>query len=445
MHMAIDVGTMFLVMAFVTTRLWGPGHLVTSGSVQLGIPVAIGVLWYLGWVGIYDDAQSRRWPAAVAEVSRAVITGAVAFSLAGFVVAIGGGARRWVLLVSALWYVCLALHHGFRAAFRLNRSRVLVAGSPRQALAMRDALRRDKRRAYDIVGFVVDDSVGRIPDPASRESLGVLDDLPALVDVHDVDQVMFCMDGLTGGKFAPLARMLNRKGIEVSLTGLGDIAPRRVGVSHVEGRPVISITPSYRAGWRLLVKRVVDIVLSSVLLVLLSPPMLVTALLIRVVDGEDPIFRQRRVGKGGELFTIFKFRSMVRGAEDLQLDLTNELDGPVFKMHRDPRITQIGGFIRKTSIDELPQLVNVLLGDMSLVGPRPFIESEIVAAPESFREREAVTPGMTGHWQVSGRSDTDFLELDELDRWYVDNWSLGSDLGILVKTVPAVLRQKGAR
>ena len=445
MHVAMDVGTMFLVMAFVTTRLWGPGHLVTSGAVQLGIPVALGVLAYLGWVGIYDDAQARRWPAAVVEVSRAVLTGAAAFSLAGFVVAIGGGARRWVLLVSALWYVFLVLHHGLRAAFRLNRSRVLVAGSPRQALAMRDALLRDKRVGYHVVGYVVDDPVARIPNPASREALGVLDDLPALVKFHDVDQVMFCMDGLTGGKFAPLARMLNRKGVEVSLTGLGDIAPRRVGVSHVEGRPVISITPSHQAGWRLFVKRVVDIGLSSVLLLLLSPLMLVVALLIRVVDGTDPIFRQWRVGKGGELFTIFKFRSMVDGAEDLQIDLTNELDGPIFKMIGDPRITQIGSFIRKTSIDELPQLFNVLRGDMSLVGPRPFVESEVVAAPDSFREREAVTPGMTGRWQVSGRSDTDFVELDELDRWYVDNWSLGGDLGILAKTVPAVLRQKGAR
>ena len=114
-------------------------------------------------------------------------------------------------------------------------------------------------------------------------------------------------------------------------------------------------------------------------------------------------------------------------------------------MESDPRITKIGRILRKTSIDELPQLFNVLRGDMSLVGPRPFVESEVVAAPAEFRRREAVTPGMTGAWQVSGRSDTDFDELEELDRWYVDNWSLGEDLGILAKTVPAVLRQKGAR
>ena len=444
-HIGIDIVILFFVMTFVTSRLWGPEHLVTSGSVRLGVPVALGVLAYLLWVGIYDNAQSRRWPAAVAEVTRAVITGAAGFSLAGFVVAVGGGARRWLVLVSVLWYVFLAVHHGLRAALQLNRSRIIVAGSQRQAIAMRDALRRDRRRAYQVVGFVVDEAISRLPDRVSREALGSIEELPTLVELHDADQVIFCMDGLTGGKFAPLARMLNRQGINVSLTGLGDIAPRRVGISHVEGHPVISIAPSPRSGWRMAVKRGVDIVVSAIMLVLLAPLMAAVAAAIRVVDGVSPIFKQQRVGKGGDLFTIFKFQTMVEGAEELQIDLTNELDGPVFKMETDPRITTLGAVLRKTSIDELPQLVNVLRGDMSLVGPRPFIESEVIAAPESFREREAVTPGMTGHWQVSGRSDTDFGELDELDRWYVDNWSLGEDLGILAKTVPAVLRQKGAR
>lgn len=453
-HIAIDVIILVFVMTFVTSRLWGPGHLLTSGSVRLGVPVAVGVLAYLIWVGLYDDAQSRRWPAAVAEVTRAVITGAAGFSLAGFFVDVGGGARRWLVLVAALWYVFLAGHHGLRAALQLNRSRVIVAGSARQAVAMRDALRRDRHRAYQVVGFVVDDEYaharehtsGRhLKKPPPRDALGTLEELVALVDLHDVDQVLFCMDGLTGGKFAPLTRMLNRQGVSVSLTGLGDIAPRRVGINHVEGWPVISISPPMRSGWRMTVKRAVDIVVSAGALVVLSPLMAAVALAVRFIDGVSPIFAQKRVGLGGELFTIYKFQTMVADAEELKIDLTNELDGPVFKMETDPRITKLGHVLRKTSIDELPQLMNVLRGDMSLVGPRPFVESEVDAAPESFRQREAVMPGMTGHWQVSGRSDTDFGELDELDRWYVDNWSLGEDLGILAKTVPAVLRQKGAR
>lgn len=444
-HLFFDLGALFIVMAAVTTALWGSDHLLTSGSVRLGVPVALGVIGYLLWQGIYSRIRSRRWTAAVAVVGRAVVTGAAGFALAGFVVGAGTGARRWVFIVSALWLVVLALHHGIRAAMRGNRSRVIVAGSPRQAIAMRDLLESDRRHAYEVIGFVVDEALYGNRRGVTSLALGPMDTLPDLAETHGADQVLFCMDGLTGAKFAPLARILNRQGVDVALTGLGDIAPGRVGVSHVEGHPIIAIAPPVRTGWRIALKRVFDFSIAGTALIVLSPLLAVVATLIRIIDGADPIFRQPRVGKGGELFTIYKFQTMVPGAEELKLDLRNELDGPVFKMESDPRITRIGAVLRKTSIDELPQLWNVVRGDMSLVGPRPFIESEVIAAPDGFREREMVAPGMTGRWQVSGRSDTDFGELDALDRWYVENWSLGQDLEILVKTVPAVLLARGAR
>lgn len=444
-HLFFDLGALFAVMAVVTSSQWGSTHLLTSGSVRLGVPVALGVIGYLLWQGIYSRIRSRRWTAAVGVVGRAVLAGAMGFALAGFVVGIGTGARRWVLIVSAIWFVVLGLHHGVRAAMRGNRSRVIVAGSPRQALAMRDLLARDPRHVYEVIGFVVDESLYGNRRGLTALALGPMDSLPALAETHGADQVLFCMEGLTGAKFAPLARVLNRQGVDVALTGLGDIAPGRVGVSHVEGHPIIAIAPPVRTGWRIVLKRIFDLTISVTALIILSPLLALVAAAIRIIDGADPIFRQSRVGKGGELFTIYKFQTMVPGAESLKLDLTNELDGPVFKMQSDPRITRIGAVLRKTSIDELPQLWNVVRGDMSLVGPRPFIESEIIAAPESFREREMVAPGMTGRWQVSGRSDTDFGELDALDRWYVENWSLGQDLEILVKTVPAVLLARGAR
>jgi len=451
LHVVLDIVVLTAIMVAATSYLWGIEDLRYSESVRLGFPVQAIVLGLLLWDGLYDKVHTRRWPGAVMAVCRAVLIGSAVFSLAGFLAAVGAGARNWVFIVSALWLVHLCVHHGLRATLNGNRSRVIVAGNAAQAIEMRDALVSDRRRAHHVLGFVVDGpvvpgDVPRMEKNGAAYPLGTLEDLPALVQVYDADQVIFCMDGLaTGGKFAPLARLLGRRGVDVALTGLGDIAPRRVAVSQIEGQPIISIAPSSPEHWQLQVKRLVDIVGSGLLLVLLSPLLAAVALAIRAVDGADPIFRQPRVGKGGRLFTIYKFQTMVEGAEELKIDLTNELDGPVFKMQSDPRITRLGRVLRKTSIDELPQLVNVLRGDMSLVGPRPFVESEVVAAPLSFREREAVTPGMTGHWQVSGRSDTDFGELDELDRWYVDNWSLGEDLGILAKTVPAVLRQKGAR
>ena len=456
LHIGLDLALLFGAMIAVTLWLWGIGEFFASGSVMLGVVVTLGIVVYLIWEGMYEASHSRRWPTAVALVFRGVLAGAAAFALIAFVVGIGDGARRWVGVVSLLWFTLLALHHGVRATLPRNLSRVIVAGNPQQAIAMRDLLLTDRRRRHHVLGFVVDDpanckwstsatSRARSMNGQRGSELGVIDDLPRLVEVYDADQVIFCMGGLTGGRFAQVARYLSRMGVDVAMAGIGEVAPRRVGISHIEGRPIVSIAPSTVSPWQLGVKRIVDIVVSGGLLLVLAPLGAVVSLLIRLVDGNSPIFSQRRVGKGGQVFMIYKFQTMVADAERMKLDLTNEYDGPIFKMEADPRVTRIGALLRKTSIDELPQLVNVLRGDMSLVGPRPFVESEVYAAPDQFRQRESVTPGMTGAWQVSGRSDTDFDELVELDSWYVENWSLGEDLGILAKTVPAVLRQKGAR
>ena len=432
-------------MVAATTALWSPGHLLSAGSVRLGIPVAIGVGSYLGWIGMYKRVRHARLTTVVFEVSRAVLTGAAGFALAGFFVGIGPGARRWVILVSLLWWIGLLLHHGLRSTFFTTKRRVIVAGSQRRASGLADTLRGDRRMTYEVVGFVVDEEEPLSAGETHDGSLGAIEDLPAIASLLRADEVVFCLDDTDGGKFAPIARMLNRGGVGVSLTGLGNVSPRRVGISHVDGVPMVQITPAVISGWRIRVKRLVDIAIAIPALLVFGPLMAVVAIGIRVIDGVSPIFRQERIGKNGVPFTIYKFQTMVHDAEELKLDLTNELDGPIFKMESDPRITRFGSLLRKTSIDELPQLVNVLRGEMSLVGPRPFVEAEVISAPPSFREREVVTPGMTGHWQVHGRSDSDFGQLDELDRWYVDNWSLSEDLKTLAKTVPAVLRQKGAR
>lgn len=453
-HVALDIVVLSTAMIVTTVVLWNSSHLLTSGSVRLGIPVALAVLGYLGWIGMYSRVLHQRLPSVVFEVTRAVLTGAAGFSLAGFAVDIGAGARRWVVAVSILWWVGLLCHHGVRAAFFAKKRRVIVAGSPCRAAAMASALQTDRRKTYEVIGFVVDGATstsrgahsgGSHPGDAASRALGVIEDLPVLAHLYHANEVVFSLEGLTGGKFAPLARMLNRQGVHVALTDLGSVAPRRVDISHVAGRPMIEIQPAVLSGWRIQAKRAVDIVIALPALAVFGPLMAIVALAIRIIDGVPPIFRQQRVGKDGVIFTMYKFQTMVKDAEELKLDLANELDGPIFKMVSDPRITKLGAVLRKTSIDELPQLFNVLRGDMSLVGPRPFVEAEVELAPKSFREREIVTPGMTGHWQVHGRADSDFGQLDELDRWYVDNWSLSEDLGILAKTVPAVLRQRGAR
>lgn len=193
-------------------------------------------------------------------------------------------------------------------------------------------------------------------------------------------------------------------------------------------------------------KRILDIAASSILLILLSPLFLITAIAIKIEDPGPALYKQIRTGKWGRLFTIYKYRSMIMGADKMktQLQDKNETGGVIFKIKQDPRLTRVGRIIRKLSIDELPQLWNVLKGDMSLVGPRPPVPGEVKKYQYSDRKRLDVTPGITCIWQVSGRSEIDFKGQVRLDVQYIENQSFGGDILILLKTIPAVLLGKGA-
>jgi exopolysaccharide biosynthesis polyprenyl glycosylphosphotransferase len=199
--------------------------------------------------------------------------------------------------------------------------------------------------------------------------------------------------------------------------------------------------------YRLLVKRALDIIGALAVLILVSPLLLLVALTIRLTSHGPAVFVQERYGLNKRRFKMLKFRTMVQGAEALQAQLEdkNEAQGPVFKIKNDPRITSIGRFLRKTSIDELPQLVNVLRGHMSLVGPRPLPERDVIRFSESrLLRRFSVKPGLTCLWQISGRSNTEFDHWIKQDLQYIDHWSLGLDLIILLKTIPAVIKGRGA-
>jgi exopolysaccharide biosynthesis polyprenyl glycosylphosphotransferase len=225
-----------------------------------------------------------------------------------------------------------------------------------------------------------------------------------------------------------------------------DIVPERLFVRALGRFPVVYVEPVRRNGWRAVAKRSFDIAVSSFALVIASPLLLLTAIAVKLDSRGPVLFRQTRVGRDSAPFTVRKFRSMVADAEEKLIDLRdqNECDGPLFKIRDDPRVTRVGKVLRKTSIDELPQLWNVLRGEMSLVGPRPALPSEVAAWPDPLYQRLRVRPGITGMWQVSGRSDNSFEEYARLDLTYVDNWSLATDLAILAKTVPAVLLRRGA-
>jgi exopolysaccharide biosynthesis polyprenyl glycosylphosphotransferase len=222
----------------------------------------------------------------------------------------------------------------------------------------------------------------------------------------------------------------------------------RMELHEFEGFPLLSFSTTPTNEVLMFVRRVLDVLLAGLILLIFGPlVMLPTAILIKLTSPGPVLFRQKRCGLNGRVFTMYKFRSMVDNAEQqrVELEVFNEMDGPVFKSSRDPRITTIGKIIRRRSIDELPQLLNVLQGHMSLVGPRPPIPQEVARYERWQRRRLSMKPGMTCLWQISGRNEVSFDDWMKLDLTYIDNWSLLLDLKILLKTVPVVLLGRGAK
>lgn len=449
-QLAIGDGVIALfVVLSATLVVEGIGGFQSPNPLVLGLAGVLGLWGSLWWRNAYYVSRSVRWDGnisvlmtSIAGTSAAMVAVAWMFELEP--------SRLWQIVVASGWFASMSLLRFVLARRAKDTStpvKVIVAGNTGDALATRLALRADPRTAYDVQGFAMDRLDDNVPEIVSQLALGSIDHLPHVAKKANSDLVVVCLGAIDAERFSPLVRQLNLLGVEVALsTGLSNVALRRVSLGHVSGRPLVRVTPAPLAGWHLATKRVLDVIGATLLLIVTSPIILVATVGIRIEDGGRALFRQTRVGKDGQRFTIFKFRTMVNQAEELQLDLTNDhVDGPVFKMRDDPRITRVGRLLRKTSMDELPQIFNILRGEMSLVGPRPLPVHEVEAAPASFLDRHAVKPGLTGRWQVSGRSDTGFAELDELDRWYVDNWSLGQDIEILARTVPAVLMARGAR
>jgi len=442
-----DAVVAFGAVVFITVLLEGWAGLRTADPFLIGLGGAAGVCAVLWWRDAYVVSRSVTWDGNLSLLWSSVAVAAIAMVVVSYVVGLEPP-RVWLVAIIVSWLCVMTVGRVVAGGRDIDDVpvRVIVAGNTGDALATRLALRADRRTTYDVRGFVMDRLDDDVPEIVAQMALGSIDQLDHVAIKERADLVVVCLGALDAERFAPLARKLNFLGIDVGLsTGLSNVALRRVSLGHVSGRPLVRVTPAPLRGWHLATKRLLDLLGAGLLLLLTAPLMALIVVAVRIEDGGRAIFAQTRVGKGGKPFTIYKFRTMVPNAEALLLDLTNDHEGPVFKMRQDPRITRVGNVLRKTSMDELPQLFNILRGQMSLVGPRPLPVHEVEAAPASFLDRQAVKPGLTGRWQVSGRSDTGFEELDELDRWYVDNWSLGQDLEILARTVPAVLLARGAR
>ena len=354
--------------------------------------------------------------------------------------------RSW--LVTATVAAALAVtaeRQAARAAFRSARRRglllreVAIIGRNGEAAALRRVLDDDPTAGYRVAAVI---------DPGPEgDPMVVAEHLVAETLASGSTTALVAASAMDTDLSTRLLRRLAEAGVHVEMTStLRDVDHRRLRVRPIGPFPVMYVEPVVRNGWRATAKRSFDVIGAGLGLLLLSPILALAALAVKL-DSPGPVFYgQTRVGRGNRPFRIWKFRTMVTNADELLEELAelNQADGPLFKIDHDPRITRVGRFLRKTSIDELPQLWNVLRNEMSLVGPRPGLPSEAIHWDAELRERLRVKPGITGMWQVHGRSNASFDEYARLDLYYVHNWSLLVDIGILARTIPTVLWSKGA-
>ena len=325
-------------------------------------------------------------------------------------------------------------------------SQVILAGSTRHVDDIAAVLRRERWLGYSVIGALTPEDI--VETPRGIPVLGRVRDTADLVQDLDLYAVVFTEGAFpSSADFRRMAWELEQHSIEmIVVPALTDISAERITPRPVAGLPLVFVErpQAQQAGrW---VKRLFDIVGSSILLLLAAPIVAITALAVKIEDRGPVFFRQVRVGRFGNEFTCLKIRSMCVNAEERLAELAarNEGAGVLFKMTRDPRITRVGQLIRRFSIDEIPQFWNVLRGDMSLVGPRPALPREVAQYDPDAARRLQVRPGLTGLWQVSGRSNLSWDDTVRLDLYYVDNWSVMQDLMILARTAKAVLGSSGA-
>jgi exopolysaccharide biosynthesis polyprenyl glycosylphosphotransferase len=431
------------------------GWAIDPGGLNLQLGVLSVPLWILVFLryGLYSTRhianrveEFRRLVHGV--VASVLILAAVSFLLKLWV------ARSWLLLLSVTAVVTLTVERQLvRAAFgvlrrrgRLLRQAVIIGGNA-EGVALGTLLESKPALGYRVLGFIDDTAPMGSYLLDGKPVLGPIDHAVDVARGVGADSAIVATSAVDLDTANRIARRLNNAGFYVDLSlSLQDIAMERLSMRAMDRFRLASIGPVHRDGWRGTAKRALDLAGAAAGLVLAAPLMLLIALAIKLDSRGPVLFRQERIGLGGKTFPMLKFRTMVPNAEQLASELwaRNDLDGPLFKMRHDPRITRVGRVLRRFSLDEIPQLWNVLRGEMSLVGPRPALPSEVTSWSPKLHQRLMVKPGITGMWQVNGRSESSFEDYTRLDLYYVDNWSLLTDIAILAKTVPVVMTSRGA-
>jgi exopolysaccharide biosynthesis polyprenyl glycosylphosphotransferase len=424
--------------AAVSWAISGP-----SVGIVVGLTVWTGIAYHAG-VTILRPTRAQ-----VRTLLRSSAVGVSVVAVAASLHVLPDGAVAAALVAVATASVVAAVGRLVRRRLR-GPVRTLIVGD---SVAVGEwAYRWHGERSVDIVAaciFEPDLNADEYPsDVLGAPVLRSLDDLPAAIMRADIENVIVAPGpGFSGVDLRRLAWLIEGTPAALGVVGaLDSVAPHRIAPGRIGGSIVLDVAPSRRSGFARACKGMVDRALGLLVLVLCSPILGALWLGVRLDSKGPGFFAQERVGEHGRIFKMYKFRTMTADAETLRADLAeaNQATGPLFKIRHDPRVTRLGQILRRSSLDELPQLVNVVKGDMSLVGPRPALPSEVDTYDQDARRRLAVKPGLTGLWQVSGRADLGWDESVALDLHYVDNWRLSDDVVIALRTVHAVVRARGA-
>ncbi len=448
----------FLVAYFFRQQLPSPTfRLLFPFSDYVGLFIVVILLWSL------LSAVIREHPTGIAqdpfqvikEVAITVSLGTILISAAIFVLKYEFISRPFIAIFAAVNFVFLCFFRiyakGGLARFRnildIERN-VLIVGTDEKAARVAEVLDGAKEWGYQLVGIVRESQTDPMNARLQQYPVIELDQLKDVIRNHIVDEIIFVVPKDALARMEEIFLVCEEEGIKTRvLLSFFPHITSKVYLEALHDLPLLTFTTTPQNEYFLFVKNALDILMATVFLAVLSPFLLLVMLLIKLTSGGPVIFKQTRCGLGGRKFGLYKFRSMVSGAEQVksQLQHLNEMSGPVFKLTNDPRCTPLGRFLRKFSIDEFPQLFNILKGDMSFVGPRPPIPEEVEKYERWQRRRLRMKPGLTCLWQVSGRNEIDFDEWMRLDLQYIDSWSLLLDLRIFLKTIPIVLLGKGAK
>lgn len=405
--------------------------------------------YVFGRAGLYDDKKSPSVFQLGIEISKAL--GIVFSVLAGFIFVLHRYEYPRIFFVTFAFscLVCVLInrvilleYHCHISQKSTNRRKILIVGDMERGEFVSDLLDKQLSWGHEVIGRL------SVEADTSTPSIGTINDLHDVLRQQTVDEVVFAIDQTQPVLLGPYINLCKEVGVSVRiLPSMWNSSLQNLSVERCQGVPFIIMRAANFGATDLLYKRMLDIVGGAIgtLFFLLIYPLVGLAIKL---DSPGPIiFSQQRVGKNGRIFKLYKFRSMYQDAEERKAELlkNNEMNGAIFKMKNDPRITKVGRWLRNTSIDETPQFVNVLAGDMSLVGTRPPTLSEVAAYKDWHLRRISIKPGITGLWQISGRNQiTDFNQIVALDCTYFDNWRFHKDILIILKTIVVVLRRKGA-